>query len=420
MAAAEPDLIQALRYGMGKGHRSTLTALKRATQDGKLASHHVEQIEKLSTSSPMFSALVGHTDEGEGLGAYEGTTLIKVGDQELNLPDPGTPASGLIQRVNLALVRNIVFASAMALNKRKGVLRLDEAWVFTSSSPKELERLGRLARSQTIDVQLYTQRISDALDANLQNYLTRGAFDDGQDPTFGKVIAPGLYGPNHQHFFAVRLDMNVDGPANKLYELQAEAASSEENPWGNAWYESKTQLKTESEAQSLADPVRGRSWVVTYAEEKNSLGGEVGYKLELGGTLALPLSQPRLPAARPQRLSPQAPVGHPVRRAGALCGRRIRPAEPGVGRSSRLYAEEPVHRRRGPGPVAYPLRSPRGPPGGLAGHAGGHRRPAPEALRILRRQPHAGPPRGEGRGLLPHRLRRGRHRRILPLRQEQR
>ena len=174
MAAAEPDLIQALRYGMGKGHRSTLTALKRATQDGKLASHHVEQIEKLSTSSPMFSALVGHTDEGEGLGAYEGTTLIKVGDQELNLPDPGTPASGLIQRVNLALVRNIVFASAMALNKRKGVLRLDEAWVFTSSSPKELERLGRLARSQTIDVQLYTQRISDALDANLQNYLTRG------------------------------------------------------------------------------------------------------------------------------------------------------------------------------------------------------------------------------------------------------
>lgn len=174
MAAAEPDLIQALRYGMGQGHRSTLTALKRATQDGKLASHHVEQIEKLSTSSPMFSALVGHTDEGEGLGAYEGTTLIKVGDQELNLPDPGTPASGLIQRVNLALVRNIVFASAMALNKRKGVLRLDEAWVFTSSSPKELERLGRLARSQTIDVQLYTQRISDALDANLQNYLTRG------------------------------------------------------------------------------------------------------------------------------------------------------------------------------------------------------------------------------------------------------
>lgn len=182
MAAAEPDLIQALRYGMEKGHRSTLTALKRATKDGKLASYHVEQIEKLSTSSPMFSALVGHTDEGEGLGAYEGTTLIKVGDQELNLPDPGTPASGIIQRVNLALVRNIVFASAMALNKRKGVLRLDEAWVFTSNSPKELERLGRLARSQTIDVQLYTQRISDALDANLQNYLTRGLILHVRDP----------------------------------------------------------------------------------------------------------------------------------------------------------------------------------------------------------------------------------------------
>lgn len=187
MAAAEPDLIEALRYGINRGHRSTLTALKRAVKDGKLDEHHVAQIEKLSTSSPMFTALVGHSDEGEGLGEFEGTTLIKVGDQELNLPEPGTPPSGIIQRVNLALVRNIVFASAMALNKRKGVLRLDEAWVFTSNSPRELERLGRLARSQTIDVQLYTQRISDALDANLRNYITRGLILHMRDPVEAKA-----------------------------------------------------------------------------------------------------------------------------------------------------------------------------------------------------------------------------------------
>lgn len=187
MAAAEPDLIEALRYGINRGHRSTLTALKRAVKDGKLDEHHVTQIEKLSTSSPMFTALVGHSDEGEGLGEFEGTTLIKVGDQELNLPEPGTPPSGIIQRVNLALVRNIVFASAMALNKRKGVLRLDEAWVFTSNSPRELERLGRLARSQTIDVQLYTQRISDALDANLRNYITRGLILHMRDPVEAKA-----------------------------------------------------------------------------------------------------------------------------------------------------------------------------------------------------------------------------------------
>lgn len=187
MSAAEPDLIEALRYGIDRGHRSSLTALKRAVRDGVLDEDHVTQIEKLSTSSPMFSALVGNSDEGEGLGSYEGTTLIKVGDQELNLPEPGTPPSNIIQRVNLALVRNIVFASAMALNKRKGVLRLDEAWVFTSNSPRELERLGRLARSQTIDVELYTQRISDALDANLRNYITRGLILHMRDPVEAKA-----------------------------------------------------------------------------------------------------------------------------------------------------------------------------------------------------------------------------------------
>lgn len=187
MSAAEPDLIEALHYGISKGHRSTLTALNRAVRNGVLEEHHVTQIEKLSKSSPMFSALVGHSDEGEGLGSYEGTTLIKVGDQELNLPEPGAEPSGIIQRINLALVRNIVFASAMALNKRKGVLRLDEAWVFTSNSPRELERLGRLARSQTIDVELYTQRISDALDANLRNYLTRGLILHMRDPVEAKA-----------------------------------------------------------------------------------------------------------------------------------------------------------------------------------------------------------------------------------------
>lgn len=129
-------------------------------------------------------------------------------------------------------------------------------------------------------------------ESKLTGILSTGAFDDGQDPKYGKVIAPGLYGPNHQHFFAVRLDMNVDGPANKLYELQAEVAPPEENTWGNAWYESRTQLRTEAEAQRLADPLRGRSWMVTHAEKRNSLGGEVGYRLELGGSLALPLSQP--------------------------------------------------------------------------------------------------------------------------------
>lgn len=129
-------------------------------------------------------------------------------------------------------------------------------------------------------------------ESKLTGVLSTGAYETGHEPRYGKVIAPGLYGPNHQHFFAVRLDMNIDGPKNNLYELQAEVAAPEENPWGNAWYESKTLLGSEAQAQRLADPVRGRSWVVTNAEKKNRLGGDIGYKVELGGSLALPMAQP--------------------------------------------------------------------------------------------------------------------------------
>ena len=34
-------------------------------------------------------------------------------------------------------------------------------------------------------------------------------------------MAPGLYGPHHQHFFNVRLDMQVDGEGNSVYEVDS-------------------------------------------------------------------------------------------------------------------------------------------------------------------------------------------------------
>ncbi|WP_120003051.1 primary-amine oxidase [Nesterenkonia muleiensis] len=129
-------------------------------------------------------------------------------------------------------------------------------------------------------------------EAKLTGILSTGAFD-GERPQYGTVLAPGLYGPNHQHFFGMRLDMNVDGPNNSVYEVQAEVAPSAENVWGNAWYESKTLLRTEAEGQRVADPLRGRSWIIANAEKVNpATGNNVGYKLELGGSMALPLAQP--------------------------------------------------------------------------------------------------------------------------------
>ena len=51
---------------------------------------------------------------------------------------------------------------------------LDEAWVFLGSGRSEVERLGRLARSQGVLPMLFTQRVTDALDAGLTGYISRG------------------------------------------------------------------------------------------------------------------------------------------------------------------------------------------------------------------------------------------------------
>jgi hypothetical protein len=139
----------------------------------------------LAVSSPMFRACVGSTNGGQSLRASEGITLIKVGDAHLDLPPPGQLASesNLNQRIALALVRMMVFGSASALAMRSGVLMLDEAWVMLGAGRSEMERLGRLARSQQVFPMLFTQRISDALDAGLSGYISRGLILPIQDET---------------------------------------------------------------------------------------------------------------------------------------------------------------------------------------------------------------------------------------------
>jgi primary-amine oxidase len=127
----------------------------------------------------------------------------------------------------------------------------------------------------------------------LTGIISTGAVEPGTVPEYGTLVAPGPYGPHHQHFFSVRLDMKVDGDRNNLYELEAEAIpTGPQNPHGNAWRQSKRQLTSEKQAQRLANPLAARSWLVANADKLNALGGHIGYKIEPSGAVALPLAQP--------------------------------------------------------------------------------------------------------------------------------
>ena len=59
------------------------------------------------------------------------------------------------------------------------------------------------------------------VEVKLSGVLTTGAVADGEEPRWGKLVAPGIYGPNHQHFFNFRLDMSVDGAGNSVYEVDS-------------------------------------------------------------------------------------------------------------------------------------------------------------------------------------------------------
>jgi len=107
--------------------------------------------------------------------------------------------------------------------------------------------------------------------------------DGGTDTA--PLIAPQLASPIHQHLFCFRLDFEVDGPANSVYEMNAEAEPlGPENPRGTVFRSVATQLRCESEAQRDVDPRKSRYWKVVNPTVANRLGVPVAYKLVPQGT----------------------------------------------------------------------------------------------------------------------------------------
>jgi primary-amine oxidase len=129
-------------------------------------------------------------------------------------------------------------------------------------------------------------------EVKLSGVASVGAVAPGEKPKYGTLLAPGLYGPNHQHFFCVRLDMMVDGDGNSVYECNSEAVPpGPDNPHGNAWVVRSTLLARESEAQRVIDPLRGRYWKIANPSKANAVGDPVAYKLQPGDNV-LPFYQP--------------------------------------------------------------------------------------------------------------------------------
>jgi len=123
----------------------------------------------------------------------------------------------------------------------------------------------------------------------LTGILSTGALDTGETTNYGTKLGDHLYGPNHQHFFCMRLDMTVDGLANSVVEVDTVQAPPDENPYGNAFRGQTTVLATEQQAQRRIDPMAARYWKVISNEATNKMGTPTGYKL-IAGENCLPFA----------------------------------------------------------------------------------------------------------------------------------
>ena len=95
---------------------------------------------------------------------------------------------------------------------------------------------------------------------------------------------PGITAPNHQHLFCARLDMAVDGDANRLVEMNVvQPPMGDGNPNGNAFRVEPTVLETEGGRTRNADTER--YWKVESASATNGMGRPTAYRLHSSGML---------------------------------------------------------------------------------------------------------------------------------------
>lgn len=111
--------------------------------------------------------------------------------------------------------------------------------------------------------------------------INTAACEPGKPGKYGTEVMPGVVGHIHQHIFCARLDMTIDGDANRFVECNSYAEpAGPGNPYGNAFYAEDVVLPTELAACRRANPETMRFWKVESTDRRNHVGRPTAYKLE--------------------------------------------------------------------------------------------------------------------------------------------
>lgn len=120
-------------------------------------------------------------------------------------------------------------------------------------------------------------------EVKLTGIMNTTALKPKEKSDYGVEVAPQLNATYHQHIFAARLDMNVDGNKNSVQEVNTvRQPRGPDNRHGNAFRAESTLLGTEKEAMRSTNASTARFWRIINPEHKNRLGVPVGYRLVPG------------------------------------------------------------------------------------------------------------------------------------------
>jgi primary-amine oxidase len=215
---------------------------------------------------------------------------------------PGCDCLGTIRYFDAHLADNqgrvVTIKDAVCLHEEDvGILWKHTDWRNNQSEARRSRRLAvsMIANVGNYDYGFYWYFYQDGtiqMEVKLTGIVNTMALKPGEVPRHGTEIAPRLQAPYHQHFFNARLDLDIDGEANTVHEVNTRGVpSGPENPHDNAFVAEATPMSTESAAQRNTNPFTSRFWRVINASRKNELGGPVAYRL-CPGENVLPQAQP--------------------------------------------------------------------------------------------------------------------------------
>jgi len=106
-----------------------------------------------------------------------------------------------------------------------------------------------------------------------------------QAAQYGTLVAPGLIAVHHDHFFSVRLDMDIDGPANRFVQERIVPKTLPETSLRRSlWQVERTPLSAE---RALRGSPGTSLWRVENPEVVTSLGHHPGYQIVTHGPVSL-------------------------------------------------------------------------------------------------------------------------------------